>query len=423
MASNQSTVARATFHLPFEITIEILSRLPVKSLLRFKSVCKTWYDLIKTHYFISKHLQTQSTLNSTSLLVTTYNGKTKNHAVSLVSNDGPIILDFPFLKRRKFTLRSREYSGKSYFSIVGICNGLVCMNLTPFGYPLVLCNPSTRQFRELPSSEWQHYNGHVRVKRVSFGFGFHASANDYKLIRIVLYSSRMEEASIQADLYVMRTGTWRKIDADKASVFLGEKNKLGWFGSYVQISGSCASAVLNGVFYWPACVVSTNEGTVMSFDMADEVFRRIRMPVCLDKTWVETNWWITELKDKLALFIHPDDRCFDVWVLNEDQSSWTNQFKIECFPMIERYMGFNEITVVGGAKDGELVVTDHEVSGGLKLFSYDLKTRETMDLYFGHVPYPSDIYLYTGTLLPLPVMETNEIVLNKKNKKRKHWWN
>ncbi|XP_058214540.1 uncharacterized protein LOC131326013 isoform X2 [Rhododendron vialii] len=42
MASTKLTVARTTFDLPFEITVEILSRLPVKSLLRFKSVCKTW---------------------------------------------------------------------------------------------------------------------------------------------------------------------------------------------------------------------------------------------------------------------------------------------------------------------------------------------------------------------------------------------
>ncbi|XP_058217043.1 F-box/kelch-repeat protein At3g23880-like [Rhododendron vialii] len=415
MAGSRSSGARATSHLPFEIAIEILSRLPVKSLLRFKSVCKTWYDLIKTPDFISKHLQTQSALNFTSLLVTTYNCKTENHAVSLIFNDGPIILDFPFFSRGKFTLPGWEYTGRSYFSIGGICNGLVCINLTHFGYPLVLCNPSTRQFRELPTSKWPWLDDHVHVKRVSFGFGFHHSANDYKLIRIVLYSSPMEEACIQADLYVMSTCTWREIDADKVSVFLGERNNLGRFGSYVKMGGSCASAVLNGVFYWPACVMSTNEVIVMSFDMGDEVFRRIRMPVCLDGIRDETNWWITELKDKLALVIHPDDTRFDVWMLNEDQSSWTNQFKVGCFPRIGRYVGFDEITVVGGSKNGELVVTDHKLSGDLKLFSYDPKTRKTMDLYFGQVPYPSDIYLYTGTLIPLPDMETNEVVLNKKN--------
>ncbi|XP_058214506.1 uncharacterized protein LOC131325988 [Rhododendron vialii] len=239
-----------------------------------------------------------------------------------------------------------------------------------------------------------------------------------KLVRIVLYSRSMEEedAFVQADLYVMRTDTWREIDADKVSVFLGETNN-----SYVQIGGSCASAVLNGVFYWPACVMPTNEVIVVSFDMGDEVFRRISTPVCLDETWDEINWRITELKYKLALVIHPDDRRFDVWVLNEDQGSWTNQFKMGSFPRIPPYVGCGEngeITVVGGMKNGELVVTDHKVSSDLKLFLYDLKARETTDLYFGRVPYPSDIYLYTGTLLP--IMETNEAMLNKKNQKRKH---
>ncbi|KAI8557008.1 hypothetical protein RHMOL_Rhmol05G0300500 [Rhododendron molle] len=430
MAGRQSAVARATFHLPLEITTEILSRLPVKSLLRFKSVCKTWYDLIKTPDFFSKHLlQT----HSTSLLVTNYNRKTQEHTMSLVFNDGfhsngPISLDFPFLNRMP-SLRSGEYSREDYFYIGGICNGLVCISLSPFGYPLILCNPATRQFQEIPNSKWKWLDDHVEIKQVSFGFGYNPSGNDYKLIRIVLYSSLTEEDSFKADVYVMRTGTWREIDADKVSVFLGEKDNLGRLGSYVLIDEFCASAVLNGVFYWTACVMSTNEECVMSFDMGDEVFRRIRMPVCLDGTRDETNWWIRELKDKLALVINSDDRRFDVWVLNEDQSSWTNQFKVGCFPRIEHYVGCGEIIVVGGAKNGELLVTDHNLCGDLKLFSYDPETRETMDLYFGRVPYPSDIYLYTGTLLPLPLMETlpvvetNEIVLNKKNKKRKHWWN
>ncbi|XP_058217044.1 F-box/kelch-repeat protein At3g06240-like [Rhododendron vialii] len=419
MAGSQSAVARATFHLPLEITTEILSRLPVKSLLRFKSVCKTWYDLIKTPDFISKHLQTHSTINSTSLLVTKYNRKTQEHAMSLVFNDGfhsngPISLDFPFLNRMP-SLRSCEYSRGDYFYIGGICNGLVCISLSPFGYPLILCNPATRQFQEIPNSEWKWLDDHVEIIQVSFGFGYHPGGNDYKLIRIVLYSSLMEEDSFKADVYVMRTGTWREIDADKVSGFLGEKDNLGRLGSYVLIDGFCASAVLNGVFYWTACVMSTNETCVMSFDMGDEVFRRIRMPVCLDGRWDETNWWIAELKDELALVINFDDRHIDLWVLNEDHSSWTNQFKVGCFPRIERYVGYGETTVVGGSKNGELVVTKHEVCGDLKLFLYDLNTRETMDFHFGRVPYPSDIYLYTGTLLPLPVVETNEVV--------KRWWN
>ncbi|GAV63524.1 F-box domain-containing protein [Cephalotus follicularis] len=42
--------------LPFELVFEILSWLPVESLLRFKCVSKQWYSLIRDPGFIKKHL-------------------------------------------------------------------------------------------------------------------------------------------------------------------------------------------------------------------------------------------------------------------------------------------------------------------------------------------------------------------------------
>ncbi|KAI8556991.1 hypothetical protein RHMOL_Rhmol05G0299200 [Rhododendron molle] len=282
------------------------------------------------------------------------------------------------------------------------------------------------------NSEWQWLddpylddNGDKMVDGVSFGFGYHSSANDYKLIRIVVYSSP-GRAVVLADVYAMSTGTWREIDVDKLSVFF--QNDFGGDSTVVLIVGAAAPAMLNGVFYWRACIIPTDafhreidevQEIVMSFDMADEVFRKIRMPVCEDYTWdYSILWQIIELKDKLAVLIYPANKCCDVWVLNEDQSSWTNQFKIGSFPWIGYYMGaYVDFTLVGWAKNGELVVVDHKASGDFKLFSYDLKTQETTDLYFGQFPYRSDIFLYTGSLLP--VMEINEVVLNKKNKKKK----
>ncbi|XP_058214532.1 F-box/kelch-repeat protein At3g23880-like [Rhododendron vialii] len=235
MASSKSTVARTTFDLPFEITVEILSRLPVKSLLRFKSVCKTWYDLIRNPDFIAKHLLSPVTQNPTPLLETGFNIVTQNHEISLIYDDGfnygPINLLFPFLDMRNYDGTWDFEGDDDYFSIGGICNGLVCVSLSWFGYPLFLCNPSTRQFREIPNSKWG--NEHLNGIQVSFGFGFHPSANDYKLIRIVLYSSPIRECDVRADLYVMSTDTWTEIDFNKLSLFVGEMNEWGEHESIV----------------------------------------------------------------------------------------------------------------------------------------------------------------------------------------------
>ncbi|CAH9107657.1 unnamed protein product [Cuscuta epithymum] len=44
-------------HLPESLIIEVLSWLPVKELLQYKSVNKTWHAIISSPYFISKHLK------------------------------------------------------------------------------------------------------------------------------------------------------------------------------------------------------------------------------------------------------------------------------------------------------------------------------------------------------------------------------
>lgn len=40
-----------------DVIVEILSRLPVKSLLRYRCACEFWYALIKSPRLISRHLK------------------------------------------------------------------------------------------------------------------------------------------------------------------------------------------------------------------------------------------------------------------------------------------------------------------------------------------------------------------------------
>lgn len=58
-----------SFDLPIDLITEILLRLPAKTVLRFKSACKTWYAPTENHNFIDKH-QINSPI-ITSILVTT----------------------------------------------------------------------------------------------------------------------------------------------------------------------------------------------------------------------------------------------------------------------------------------------------------------------------------------------------------------
>ncbi|KAK4722098.1 hypothetical protein R3W88_012331 [Solanum pinnatisectum] len=50
-------------HFPENMVVDILSRLPVESLLRFKCVCKHWYGLIKSASFKEKHFHQKNNLS------------------------------------------------------------------------------------------------------------------------------------------------------------------------------------------------------------------------------------------------------------------------------------------------------------------------------------------------------------------------
>ena len=47
--------------LPLEIIENILLKLPIKSLIRCKSVCKGWFSLIFDPYFVKTHLHQPQT--------------------------------------------------------------------------------------------------------------------------------------------------------------------------------------------------------------------------------------------------------------------------------------------------------------------------------------------------------------------------
>ncbi|XP_071687397.1 probable F-box protein At3g25550 [Rutidosis leptorrhynchoides] len=94
-----------------DVLEEILARLDVKDVVRCKSVCKSWYDLISSTYFVKSHLK---------------------HS---------------YIKKHEHGYLRVAFRGG--FSLVGSCDGLVCISSNDDDQ-LLLTNPSTREVRKLP---------------------------------------------------------------------------------------------------------------------------------------------------------------------------------------------------------------------------------------------------------------------------------
>ncbi|WOG91450.1 hypothetical protein DCAR_0310699 [Daucus carota subsp. sativus] len=180
-----------------DLITDILVRLPVKSLLRCKSVSKPWFSLISSPNFTKyqlKHTLSKPGADRTLIL------KIDDDFISLLSLNPPQ-LNAPFAF--PYTI--------GHFRIVGSCNGIVCVSAPrTFCYfpwyrrthDIYLWNPATRQSKLIPP------NIRDDIPSRAVGFGFDSVHNDYKVMRVA--SSFAEPFS--AEVYSANADVWRKLD-------------------------------------------------------------------------------------------------------------------------------------------------------------------------------------------------------------------
>ncbi|XP_074314815.1 F-box/kelch-repeat protein At3g06240-like [Silene latifolia] len=166
--------------LPKDIIIhEIFSKLPVKSLLRFKCVSKSFYALISSPEFAEIHLRESRSPDANRLLILAEVGvgrwafPTSKHGV------GVDIWAFPTSKH-------------------------------------VLINPSTRVFREIPYKRTPEVPFSEDI-RVNFGFGVDDLNRDIKLVRITGVLGKHGPLGTVAKLrevivYSLNENTWKLVE-------------------------------------------------------------------------------------------------------------------------------------------------------------------------------------------------------------------
>ncbi|KAK9699584.1 hypothetical protein RND81_08G183300 [Saponaria officinalis] len=182
----------------------ILPRLPVKSLLRFKCVSKSWQTLISSPDFIRLHNHHAHSSDRNRFIISTYQSSTYFHILNLDSPlDRPPILHYP----KTETLNSDVLA-----TIVASCEFFLLILVKPFrgSYKLFLTNPSTRSYHEIPCQKLA-----ISLIFVKFGL-YHDKANDdYKVIRIISVSDNEDNPSgctWETMIYSFKTNSWRLVE-------------------------------------------------------------------------------------------------------------------------------------------------------------------------------------------------------------------
>ncbi|KAH7860996.1 hypothetical protein Vadar_020420 [Vaccinium darrowii] len=354
--------AMSSCNLPANIVADILSRLPVKSLVRFRCVCKPLKTLFADPKFIATHYN--RTKNNHTLLVHSRHASSANQTISLLHTKTPDSapnLDHPFPPH--FIVSDME--------IVGSINGLVCLDSPPLSVLLTIWNPATKQYRYLPCPTIGNFHPDS-VNTISTGFAFDSVKNDYKVIRIVCFKKELGILA-RAEVFSVNSCAWREIKVDLDVMF-----DFNWV------------AVVKGVPYWMGLTQDINE-FFFWFDAVNEVFRQLPAP-CIAANH-GTRLRAVNYKDSFAMLVYSaghvpftldgfqgtyytplegNTNYVDVWVMEEKdsggESSWSKKLAVGPILGVER--------LVGCSQNGEIVVENSE---GM-LLVYNPSTEEVKNV-------------------------------------------
>uniref|UniRef100_M1DTK2 Ubiquitin-protein ligase n=1 Tax=Solanum tuberosum TaxID=4113 RepID=M1DTK2_SOLTU len=309
MIAHSCPILAMQVHFQEETLTDILSRLSVRSLLRFKCVSKYLKTLIDDPIFKKQHLnRAKNDQNSQNFLF--YKGPsldddTYSICCCPISSDQQVgdvrKLDFP-------SNLKPEYSNIYY-----CCDGLVIIKVyghIPRRYSLLLWNPFTGESIELPTSEFSV------EEFCCYGMSFDSTNDDYKILRIP--SAWSKYCRVPSEILSLKSGYWRKIDACP-------RNNI-----HSMFYGIHSLAIIHGAFHWVA--MSYNACFVVSFNISHEMFGEI-IPLP-EKMWLyNINIGVLELGDMLCAYTteyYQRKRTFKLWILKDYglKDSWNEVISI-----------------------------------------------------------------------------------------------
>ena len=297
--------------LPDNVVFDILTRLPVKSLIRFRCVSHSWNSTITNPIFITKHLDLASSLsdinNNGYLLFTPLRNYPDPSSTQQWTT-------FVYNTNRTLTQISR-FEIPFPNLIIGFCNGVFCLaaknddsDEKDLTRSLYLWNPSIRKLKKLLAT-------HPADRAVS-GFGYHPQNNDYKILRVTFAIQQVTRKPAEAEIYTLSTDSWRKAVISVESFSGSDSGPNGSVDEVYFPTRLCFNGALHFIAF------SGDHKFILSFDINDERFREILLPQNYLEGIVKHFERLAMFKGSLALIVFGEDlvemsdRCY-IWMMKE----------------------------------------------------------------------------------------------------------
>ncbi|KAI3909112.1 hypothetical protein MKX01_003970 [Papaver californicum] len=334
-------------NLPNEILSNILVRLPIKLVSRFRCVDKAWCKLLKNPNFLKiRHKRAMDMNVEFGLMVHNHN---YIYNLSFDSSSSTCYV---------------KHQDKFYpdgIEIFGCCNGLVLLrHVDKYNSPIItLWNPATDECRNLP------YPTYESDQYIEYGIGYDYRIEDYKVVSI----TALDEEHSEVQVYTLKTNSWRRIE-----------NLLYCVDDLINRSIPDMSRLpVDGTIYWIAdtesrTLPSEDCEVIIYFDIEREHFDEMPLPDLFNKSYV-TNLCV--FGGSLCLLGFDADvgaAAVWEWKLNGVKKSWTKLFTMD----LQKHFGglLIDLMPLLSLKNDEILLGLH-METGFQTVLYDPKHDTT----------------------------------------------
>ncbi|GAB2265694.1 hypothetical protein Dimus_000733 [Dionaea muscipula] len=233
---------------PDEVVLHILARLPIKSLFRFRSVCKLWYRLPSDGYFVNLYSQVWSK-NPMLLIEAAEISESKSSLISVDYLMGVSEFSLDFLKDR--------------VKIRASCNGLLCCSSIPDMGVYYVCNPMTREYKLLPKSRERPITRFYPDGEATLvGIGCNPGSQKFSVVLAGLHRpfGHRPKNTFISKVYDSETNRWRKFET-----LLDE---------YFSQMNRNQVVFVNGSLHW----LTVNSSFLLVLDLVNDSWRKMGLP-------------------------------------------------------------------------------------------------------------------------------------------------
>ena len=227
--------------LPQELIPAILLRLPVKSLLRFKCVSRSWFSIISDDTFAK--LQFELSAASNHKILCYGDSELRSIDPDAMFHDHPDTVKLLV-----------PHHLPVYVSIQGSCRGFIMLQQYP---DLIIWNPSTGIHKRISYSHISPspFGFNIHIDSFLYGFGYDASKDDYLVI--IVWSNVSGKKFLE--YFSLRTNNWERIEVTLPGPDMDFACSPGFY--------------LNGAIHWDA-----SSDCILAFDMIERGFFKIPLP-------------------------------------------------------------------------------------------------------------------------------------------------